>query len=108
MGYKDVERQRIYQREYQRRLVANGGSHKQKMRMFIREQKTNRPCVDCGKIYPHYVMQFDHIGTNKVAAISDLNFRAQSVIEAEIAKCELVCANCHAERTWQREHASIV
>ena len=22
--------------------------------------------------------------------------------EAEVAKCEVVCANCHAERTYQR------
>jgi hypothetical protein len=30
--------------------------------------------------------------------------RSRVSIENEVAKCEIVCANCHRERTWQRKH----
>lgn len=62
------------------------------------------PCTDCQKTYPFYVMQFDHVRGDKVDAVSKLMTHSVSrkVIEAEIAKCELVCANCHAIRTYKR------
>jgi len=61
------------------------------------------PCTDCGVQYPSYVMQYDHIGLDKTAHVSYLMSRVSwSVILEEIAKCELVCANCHAERSHQR------
>ena len=62
------------------------------------------PCMDCGAKYPPYVMDFDHRpGENKVEAVSALLAHAgiQRVID-EIAKCDVVCANCHRERTHNR------
>jgi hypothetical protein len=49
-------------------------------------------------------MQWDHLpGTSKLGNIStDLRGRSREEILEEIAKCELVCANCHAIRTFQR------
>jgi len=72
------------------------------LREYVREQKAN-PCTDCGESYPYYVMQFDHIGDDKLENIAVLvNKGSMPKLVAEIAKCELVCANCHAERTHQR------
>ncbi len=72
-------------------------------RKLIRQIKETNPCTDCGKYYPYYVMQFDHIGTAvKSFQISNFGARSWATIEAEIAKCELVCANCHAIRSWER------
>ena len=76
--------------------------HKNKLREYVKELKNN-PCTDCGTTYPYYVMHFDHLsdkvdGINKMVA----NGVSMEVLQAEIAKCELVCANCHAERTFQR------
>lgn len=74
----------------------------------IRDLKESLPCVDCGNFYPYYVMQFDHVGGDKVANVSQLLHRGhgRKSVMAEIAKCELVCANCHAKRTWQRQVAA--
>lgn len=59
------------------------------------------PCTDCGIKYPYYVMHFDHLdGDMKSAGISQL--RTIAMIDEEVKKCELVCANCHAERTHKR------
>jgi L-lysine 2,3-aminomutase len=50
------------------------------------------------------VLQFDHIGDDKSATVSRLVTSAYSWtrILLEIAKCEVVCANCHARRTARR------
>lgn len=77
-----------------------------KQRVELREyiQKLKEvPCKDCGVEYPYYVMHFDHIGQDKEGTISRMVANGQTVkVKAEVAKCEVVCANCHAERTHQR------
>jgi hypothetical protein len=64
--------------------------------------------VDCGKFYPPYVLDFDHReGERKLFNVADWHLQSgRSIAEllAEIAKCDLVCANCHRERTYQRRH----
>lgn len=64
----------------------------------------DNPCTDCGVKYPPYVMDFDHVRGEKLGDIGDMVGRGTSVanILAEIAKCELVCSNCHRERTFRR------
>jgi hypothetical protein len=62
------------------------------------------PCADCGEVDPA-VPQFDHADPSlKLLAVSVLVVRgfAWSTIEAEIAKCEVRCANCHMRRTAQQ------
>ncbi|QKJ19170.1 hypothetical protein [Microbacterium hominis] len=80
------------------------------------EQKAN-PCHDCGVQHPATVMEFDHLpGHVKTAGVADMvqsrvlhtlpdgSTRAYTLeeIAAEIAKCELVCANCHRLRSASR------
>ena len=73
-----------------------------RIRQYVREVKESSPCTDCGVSYPYYVMQFDHTGTNKIFNVGTISNRTLSAIQMEIAKCELVCANCHAIRTHNR------
>lgn len=61
------------------------------------------PCADCGGIFPPYVMDFDHLD----AAVKKFNVGINKRYSwertlREIAKCELVCANCHRIRTHER------
>ncbi len=59
------------------------------------------PCVDCGERDP-VVLEFDHIREKLFdigANLRDLTW--QSLLD-EIAKCEVVCANCHRRRTARR------
>lgn len=51
-------------------------------------------------------MDFDHVRGVKffnIAGGSAANRRFASVV-AETEKCDLVCANCHRIRTWNRSH----
>lgn len=51
-------------------------------------------------------MDFDHRDpATKTKAVSQLisECRSMDIILEEIAKCDLVCANCHRIRTWARK-----
>lgn len=96
----------------QRRYFAQNGREKQRaaerkrraqMRQIVDTHK-DVPCVDCGGRFPAVCMDFDHVSDDKVAGISQMihsNFGIDSIL-AEIAKCEVVCANCHRLRTASR------
>lgn len=61
--------------------------------------------MDCGQKFPPCAMDFDHrAGETKIADIARLinNTVPWEKIEAEMAKCDLVCANCHRIRTSKR------
>lgn len=72
----------------------------------LNQDLKNAPCADCGQVFHFAAMQWDHLpGTEKINEVSNLvgNGRTRQFL-AEIAKCELVCANCHAVRTYNRLH----
>jgi hypothetical protein len=76
------------------------------MRSLIRAAK-DKPCADCGVRYPYYVMDFDHReGEEKLANVGYFAFSTEAALGEEVAKCDVVCANCHRIRTWRRRRAS--
>jgi hypothetical protein len=86
------------------RWKAHAGSHKKMLREFVNREKM-KPCGDCGVQYNPWVMQFDHREPkSKLDTIANLvgNSRSLEVVKTEIAKCDVVCANCHSERTHRQ------
>jgi ribosomal protein L34E len=71
---------------------------------FAKDWKAAHPCADCGKQYPSYVMEFDHIGPKRLTLGYSRHLRklSEEELRIEIAMCDVVCRNCHAERTHQR------
>jgi hypothetical protein len=69
----------------------------------VAQTKLERGCVDCGYKKHAVALDFDHLpGFEKTAAVSNLLSCTRARILAEIAKCEVVCANCHRVRTANR------
>lgn len=68
-----------------------------------------KPCTDCGRPYPPYVMDFDHVRGVKEFEIGTARTRHVSIehLLAEIAKCEVVCSNCHRQRTYDRRNGPV-
>jgi hypothetical protein len=64
---------------------------------FFREH----PCIDCGEIDP-LVLEFDHLGDKNFNIAHGLRDRNWQTVLDEIAKCDVVCANCHRRRTALR------
>jgi hypothetical protein len=81
-------------------------TYRQDFRTFLDSVK-DVPCKDCGVKYPPYVMDFDHRDpSEKLMGVGDTYRYASSVIsdevKEEIKKCDIVCSNCHRERTHSR------
>ena len=59
--------------------------------------------MDCGQSFPYYVMDFDHVRGTKIRNLSaGWQSASRSALEGELAKCEVVCSNCHRIRTFKR------
>lgn len=71
---------------------------------YIQKIKTDNPCLDCKISYPYYVMDFDHVRGRKHKNVMELiPTLSKKKIDEEIAKCEIVCSNCHRIRTHNRK-----
>jgi len=78
--------------------------HRAELYKFLAEYLRENPCIDCGETDIR-VLEFDHRpGEQKLKMISALVAEPASLpkLLREIAKCDVVCANCHRRRTSTR------
>jgi hypothetical protein len=108
---RDPEKQRSAKRRY---YDANPDVYSAKRVKRQRELASlihaakDRPCADCGGKFPHYVMDFDHRdGEEKLFNVGRGRMGKARVI-AEMAKCDVICANCHRIRTAIRSGWAVV
>jgi hypothetical protein len=89
----DLHRRQSRQARDKRRAIA---------RAYVTDILRSGTCRDCGLADPA-VLEFDHVGpkTMEVGKLVREAYRLERVM-AEIANCELVCANCHRRRTRRR------
>lgn len=74
-------------------------------RARVAAYKVRMQCADCPatQLWPACVLQLDHRpGEGKTREVSKMFAYAWVTIAAEIAKCDVVCANHHALRTQAR------
>lgn len=88
------------------RIRDRGYRVRDRNRTLVLSYLLEHACVDCGESDP-VVLDFDHVRGSKLANVSFLVFRlrAWKVIREEIAKCDVVCANCHRRRTARRANS---
>lgn len=107
MAYKDkhdprykAARMRWYYANKPRHLALSNKIGHQKQ-SYLNKLK-DRPCVDCCKRFPPYVMDFDHRDRNtKKFNVGRMIHEGWNRIKIEIEKCDVVCANCHRIRTYK-------
>jgi hypothetical protein len=88
---------------YKARAIAHNKQVRDECRRRVYEHLSRHPCVDCGEGDPD-VLEFDHVRGEKVNNVTTLfrTNRSWAMVEREIAKCEVCCANCHRRRTAKR------
>lgn len=67
---------------------------------MLMEFLEKNPCVECGESDP-VVLELDHLDpTEKTSNVSDLMNRSRmELLMEELAKCQVMCANCHRKKT---------
>jgi hypothetical protein len=110
-----------YGREHYRRnkeaYLAKNRRNKPKYKQRNRSRKAayvaELACIDCGESDP-VVLEFDHRdAATKLANVSRLMAaHSWAKVEAEIAKCDIRCVNCHRKQTasqfgWMRRSLQI-
>lgn len=87
----DKERERLYTKNQKEREAIRA----------LTRQHRDRPCMDCGVSYPSFVMDFDHRDPDKKEFTIALMVNCGNIekVKKEIAKCDVVCSNCHRIRT---------
>lgn len=103
-GYKDPDYGTKYAKTYiekNKDIVKQKAAESYKKRAKLIAELKSVPCADCGIQYPYYVMDFDHRDPRtKLYEIGAIKMHSMEKLLKEIAKCDVVCANCHRERTF--------
>jgi len=101
-----------YKREHyeanKQRYIDQAAASQRKLRLeqtiLLIEFFKEHPCADCGERDP-VVLEFDHLRDKLFDISHSLPYRNWQSILNEIAKCDVVCANCYRRRTAQRRGA---
>jgi hypothetical protein len=76
------------------------------LRDLIQQQKVGRVCMRCGISDPR-VLDFHHADKNGkdggIASAVGKNWGVKRILD-EIAKCEVLCANCHRILHWEERY----
>jgi hypothetical protein len=86
---------------YLSRNRRNNPAQRRRSAAFVLAFLREHPCSRCGEADP-IVLEFNHLDAAlKSANVADMVLRMCSPrrLEAEMAKCEVVCANCHQRLT---------
>jgi hypothetical protein len=70
-------------------------------RMFLAKHKLKSGCADCGYRHHSVALEFHHVDGPKLGVMSILTRKSWAVIKAEMAKCIVLCANCHRVRSYR-------
>lgn len=107
---KECKRQRMNnlyaanQESERKRLKTSNLQRRDDVQRKLLEYKMTNPCVDCGEDDP-FVLDPDHRCDKKfniASMVSHTKCRWEAVA-AELAKCDIRCANCHRRKTAKEQ-----
>lgn len=88
---------------HRQQAAASVRARKKRAREYVLAHLLRHPCIDCDERDP-VVLEFDHVSPKNRTIVASLvaDGARLSLIDAEIARCEVVCCNCHRRRTLAR------
>jgi 5-methylcytosine-specific restriction endonuclease McrA len=96
--YENWQDKEAYDRSYKKQLARMNRTMR-----FIKRVKTMFGCSICGYKKSSVALHFDHIdASTKYLEISRMYNANMQRLKNEMRKCQILCANCHAERTQEQ------
>ena len=118
MPYKNIEDRRKYARAYGRDYYRRNRLHllakqaeknkklRERQRQWLIDYKKGLACVRCGESHPA-TLQFHHRNQQEkefeIGLYTALGLSKARLL-AEIEKCDVICANCHAKEHWSHKY----
>lgn len=106
MTFKDNDKKKEYQKRYYEAHKEEWATRQRERRrtlaQWIRSIKVQRGCSKCSENHPS-CLDFHHRDEAKEIDISEMitnKYSEENILE-EIAKCDVLCANCHRKAHWQ-------
>ena len=114
MPFKDASKRKSYQKRYHEGWYAENGDHRKqqvknrrrKLKQRFADYKQTLECHKCGLSGKdnQWALEHHHLDPNeKVTSIAHLvtsGYSWDTVME-EVAKCIVICANCHRMEHWE-------
>jgi 5-methylcytosine-specific restriction endonuclease McrA len=90
--------------QHRAKIHERRGSYIVANRDILLEYLKTHPCVACGETDP-LVLDFDHLRDKQFDLGGDsVRTRGRRSIENEMAKCQVLCANCHRRKTHEQQN----
>jgi hypothetical protein len=109
MPHKDPETAKAWRRNWWKtahkaRSDQNAAARRrhEEINTFLRRHKMISGCADCGFRRHHAALEFHHEGGDKEINLSFAKSLEQA--RREMAKCAVLCSNCHRIRHWNQAH----
>lgn len=113
MQLRDREKRREYQREYMRgwyqknkaKHISYVRNRDRRIDEWFKEYKKSLSCELCGENHPA-CLDFHHKRPEdkKFALGRPRNRSSFKALKEEIAKCRVLCSNCHRKEHWNQMH----
>jgi hypothetical protein len=98
-GSRERERAKQHYHENKEKVLERSRQYRAEVRKIAADAR-RQPCMDCKGTFPPALMQFHHRDpSTKKGEVS--NRSTPNAARAELAKCDVVCANCHILRHEQ-------
>ena len=85
---------KAWAKEYYKKYMPD---RQRKLKEYLEQVRTQGKCVDCGESDSR-VLQFHHRDGKEKYVINMYTRWGLTKLKEEIAKCDLLCANCHIKR----------
>jgi len=96
----------VYQKDYTTRNlkhIVSRNKERYKANKLRAVEHMGGTCVDCGGTFHHAAFDFHHVDNRAADMVDSWLHWTWERIEAELAKCVMLCANCHRVRHYNQD-----
>ena len=110
---KDIEKVRAASRKWyynnKQQAISNTRRRIKDLKFWWQDYKSDLTCSKCPENHPACI-EFHHRSNNKEMSLSNAikNGWSKDKILEEVAKCDVLCANCHRKEHWSIESGRLV